>query len=87
MISIDGDGRADYCLVHNTDGTIRCWRNGGVGQYVDYWQSFNEAGGGGVSDSSNVSSFTETNPFKPQDIVFRSANGARWDRDGVRLGT
>jgi len=27
---IDGDGRADYCVVAN-NGDISCWRNGGQG--------------------------------------------------------
>lgn len=47
LISIDGDGRADYCLV-NDNGDIRCWRNGGVQPYVEYWQSFNQSGADGV---------------------------------------
>ncbi|KAF7589874.1 hypothetical protein BBP40_003586 [Aspergillus hancockii] len=39
---IDGDGRIDYCLIHN-NGDIRCWRNGGhkdapTKEYGGYWQ-------------------------------------------------
>ncbi|KAF2798617.1 carbohydrate esterase family 3 protein, partial [Melanomma pulvis-pyrius CBS 109.77] len=37
IADIDGDGRADYCLI-NIDGDIRCWRNGGLGYYSEYWQ-------------------------------------------------
>jgi hypothetical protein len=39
---IDGDGRLDFCGVDG-DGTVTCWRNGGVGdaptsEYDGYWQ-------------------------------------------------
>ncbi|KFX87900.1 hypothetical protein V490_07963 [Pseudogymnoascus sp. VKM F-3557] len=34
---IDGDGRLDYCVIHD-NGDIFCWRNGGLGEKADYWQ-------------------------------------------------
>lgn len=37
---IDGDGRLDYCLTHERDGNIRCWRNGGQGDRAEYWQDY-----------------------------------------------
>ncbi|EHK97448.1 hypothetical protein M7I_6785 [Glarea lozoyensis 74030] len=50
IADIDGDGRADYCLVENGNvagdgnGFIKCSRNAGQG--IDYsWQGFKTAGG------------------------------------------
>ena len=37
-VDIDGDGRADYCLIAE-QGNIRCSRNGGQGDSY-YWQGF-----------------------------------------------
>lgn len=37
---IDGDGRLDYCLTHERDGDVHCWRNGGQGDKADYWQDY-----------------------------------------------
>lgn len=34
---IDGDGRADYCLIGD-DGYTNCWRNGGLTDKAAYWQ-------------------------------------------------
>lgn len=39
IADVDGDGRADYCVVADS-GDISCWRNGGQGPMPDYWQSF-----------------------------------------------
>jgi hypothetical protein len=56
---IDGDGRCDYCLVHN-NGDLHCWRNGGNGlaptsAYENgLWQDLGlvwTGGDGGDSDS------------------------------------
>jgi hypothetical protein len=45
---IDGDGRVDYCLV-DAGGNVRCWRNGGQGDNVAFWQGFAEEDGfGGI---------------------------------------
>ncbi|KAJ4413888.1 hypothetical protein N0V82_008243 [Gnomoniopsis sp. IMI 355080] len=35
---IDGDGRCDYCAL-NDDGSMRCWRNGGLKDISDNWQA------------------------------------------------
>ncbi|KAJ4404934.1 hypothetical protein N0V82_010404 [Gnomoniopsis sp. IMI 355080] len=35
---IDGDGRCDYCAL-NDDGSMRCWRNGGLGELSNNWQA------------------------------------------------
>lgn len=35
---IDGDGRVDYCAL-NDDGSMRCWRNGGLADKCDNWQA------------------------------------------------
>ncbi|KAK4222286.1 SGNH hydrolase-type esterase domain-containing protein [Podospora fimiseda] len=37
LADIDGDGRKDYCVVAN-NGDISCWRNGGQGDYAEYWE-------------------------------------------------
>jgi hypothetical protein len=34
---IDGDGRADYCIIQD-DGELHCWRNGGLTDHSEYWQ-------------------------------------------------
>ncbi|KAK8062432.1 carbohydrate esterase family 3 protein [Apiospora hydei] len=34
---IDGDGRGDYCVLHD-NGNIRCWRNGWIEDKPSYWQ-------------------------------------------------
>jgi hypothetical protein len=46
ITDIDGDGRADYCLLYD-GGDIHCWRNGGQGDTVAYWQGFTSANSGG----------------------------------------
>ncbi|KAK8047725.1 hypothetical protein PG996_015789 [Apiospora saccharicola] len=46
IADIDGDGRADYCIQEN-NGDIRCWRNGGWGDKVSFWQGFSKGDGGG----------------------------------------
>lgn len=43
IADIDGDGRADYCLV-KSDGSVICSRNGGTGDSFA-WQGFQTAGG------------------------------------------
>ncbi|KAL2833014.1 hypothetical protein BDW59DRAFT_157153 [Aspergillus cavernicola] len=37
LADIDGDGRADYCVIAD-DGDISCWRNGGLKDVPEYWQ-------------------------------------------------
>jgi hypothetical protein len=34
---IDGDDRADYCIIQD-DGELQCWRNGGLSDHSSYWQ-------------------------------------------------
>ncbi|THC94729.1 hypothetical protein EYZ11_005768 [Aspergillus tanneri] len=34
---VDGDGRADYCVVQN-NGDTYCWRNGWIKDVPEYWQ-------------------------------------------------
>ncbi|KAF1993338.1 carbohydrate esterase family 3 protein, partial [Amniculicola lignicola CBS 123094] len=59
---IDGDGRLDYCYIAaNQD--IYCFRNGGQGNGVDYWQ---EMGGGGPT--FNGKAWPETNGIRLVDI-------------------
>jgi hypothetical protein len=41
IADVDGDGRADYCLVH-ANGDVGCSRNGGTGD-SHAWQGFNSA--------------------------------------------
>jgi hypothetical protein len=42
LLDMDGDGRADYCLIYDDDNgkdnSLHCWRNGGVGDVPAYWQ-------------------------------------------------
>lgn len=49
MADIDGDGRADWCILLHT-GDIACQRNGGQGvaptaAYGGFWQAFDVVGG------------------------------------------
>ena len=39
---IDGDGRLDYCVIGDSDGHVRCWRNGGIGEKAAYWQDLGQ---------------------------------------------
>jgi hypothetical protein len=32
---VDGDGRADYCVLHD-NGDIYCWRNGWIGSSIPH---------------------------------------------------
>ena len=34
---VDGDGRADYCVL-DPDLSMKCWRNGGTGESMDDWR-------------------------------------------------
>ncbi|KAL2782956.1 SGNH hydrolase-type esterase domain-containing protein [Aspergillus keveii] len=34
---IDGDGRLDYCLIHD-NGDIECWRNGWIWDHARWWE-------------------------------------------------
>ncbi|KAL6229273.1 SGNH hydrolase-type esterase domain-containing protein [Aspergillus navahoensis] len=34
---VDGDGRADYCVLEK-NGDMRCWRNGWINDVPKYWQ-------------------------------------------------
>lgn len=53
IADIDGDGRADYCLVRS-DASVVCSRNGGQGDKY-FWQGFSTASGlrGVVFDKKN----------------------------------
>lgn len=49
MADIDGDGRADWCILLHP-GDIACQRNGGQGDaptaaYGGFWQTFDSTGG------------------------------------------
>ncbi|KAM5381701.1 hypothetical protein ACJZ2D_002921 [Fusarium nematophilum] len=37
LADIDGDGRADYCILDDS-GNVHCWRNGGVKEFPEFWQ-------------------------------------------------
>ncbi|OQE36040.1 hypothetical protein PENCOP_c012G03701 [Penicillium coprophilum] len=38
LADIDGDGRADYCVIAD-NGDITCWRNGWIDDVPKYWQA------------------------------------------------
>ncbi|KAI4602200.1 hypothetical protein KJ359_009438 [Pestalotiopsis sp. 9143b] len=38
LADIDGDGRADYCVIVDDAGNVRCWRNGWVDDAPAYWE-------------------------------------------------
>lgn len=61
---IDGDGRADYCLVWN-NGDIHCYRNGGWDAAPAYWQEMSGSDtyifkGQGKGDKTGVILSTKT---------------------------
>lgn len=54
IADIDGDGRADYCVLEDS-GNIKCWRNGGVGDMPEYWQALGTVfTGKGMGDVNGV---------------------------------
>ncbi|KAI0147783.1 hypothetical protein GGR57DRAFT_244744 [Xylariaceae sp. FL1272] len=58
---IDGDGRADYCILDDA-GDIYCWRNGGVGDTPEYWQALGKR-------------FTHRGKDTAQGVRFEDING------------
>jgi hypothetical protein len=57
---MDGDGRADYCLV---SPSLHCWRNGGVGDAPAYWQEMSG------SNTFILSPQNDTEPVDTKDFV------------------
>ena len=54
IADIDGDGRADYCVVAD-NGDVSCWRNGGQGRMPEYWQALGVVfTGKGMGDANGV---------------------------------
>ncbi|KAM7189559.1 hypothetical protein V8F20_010098 [Naviculisporaceae sp. PSN 640] len=51
---VDGDGRADFCVLESS-GDMRCWRNGGWGDAPAYWQPLGKRfTGKGMGDLNGV---------------------------------
>ncbi|KAL4898828.1 hypothetical protein BDW74DRAFT_184352 [Aspergillus multicolor] len=54
LADIDGDGRADYCVVAGS-GDISCWRNGWIDDMPAYWQALGvRFTGKGMGDIAGV---------------------------------
>ncbi|KAH8883564.1 hypothetical protein GQ53DRAFT_732005 [Thozetella sp. PMI_491] len=72
---IDGDGRADYCGLE-TNGDIRCWRNGWVQDVPAYWQAMGlRFTGKNMGDLSGVR-FEDINGDGRDDWIWVDTNGA-----------
>ncbi|RDW68818.1 putative esterase [Aspergillus mulundensis] len=54
LADVDGDGRADYCVVAGS-GDISCWRNGWIDDMPAYWQALGvRFTGKGMGDIAGV---------------------------------
>ncbi|KAL5362439.1 hypothetical protein BJX96DRAFT_177152 [Aspergillus floccosus] len=54
LADIDGDGRADYCVLAD-NGDITCWRNGWIEDVPKYWQPLGKRfTGKGMGDINGV---------------------------------
>ncbi|KAL4902118.1 hypothetical protein BDW74DRAFT_187076 [Aspergillus multicolor] len=54
LADVDGDGRADYCVVA-ASGDINCWRNGWIDDMPAYWQALGvRFTGKGMGDIAGV---------------------------------
>lgn len=48
---IDGDGRLDYCILHDNED-MQCFRNGGIGEMAGPWEDLGTVfTGKGLGDS------------------------------------
>ncbi|KAK6063962.1 killer toxin subunits alpha beta [Seiridium cupressi] len=52
---VDGDGRADYCVVQD-NGNILCWRNGWTNDVPAYWQALGQRFTGATTTYTNARS-------------------------------
>ncbi|KAL2782461.1 hypothetical protein BJX66DRAFT_345814 [Aspergillus keveii] len=54
LADVDGDGRADYCVLED-NGDTRCWRNGWIDDIPEYWQPLGKRfTGKGMGDINGV---------------------------------
>ncbi|KPM38628.1 hypothetical protein AK830_g7923 [Neonectria ditissima] len=74
---IDGDGRLDYCVMHD-NADIYCYRNGGLGDGAAYWQDMGQGGpvftGKGMGDMRGVR-FVDINGDGRSDWVWIGTKG------------
>ncbi|KAK5653242.1 hypothetical protein OQA88_9141 [Cercophora sp. LCS_1] len=76
IADIDGDGRADYCII-NDNGNIECWRNGGFGD-APVWQHMGVVSAGrGMGDPLGVR-FADLNGDYREDWVWMDGTGKAW---------
>ncbi|KAK3986531.1 killer toxin subunits alpha beta [Cladorrhinum sp. PSN332] len=77
LADINGDGRKDYCAVADI-GDIRCWRNGGQGDYAEYWQDLGVIfTGKGMGDPQGVR-FADINGDGRDDWLWVNHDGQVW---------
>ncbi|KAK4445290.1 hypothetical protein QBC34DRAFT_441859 [Podospora aff. communis PSN243] len=77
ITDIDGDGRADYCVVENS-GDVRCWRNGGTGIMPEYWQPLGVVFTGKGMGDPNAVRFADLNGDGRPDWLWMDPTGQTW---------
>ncbi|QKX57197.1 uncharacterized protein TRUGW13939_04305 [Talaromyces rugulosus] len=72
---VDGDGRADYCVIAD-NGDITCWRNGWIENVPAYWQPLGKRfAGKGIGDLRGVR-FEDINGDGRDDWLWVGDDGA-----------
>ncbi|KAJ5496833.1 hypothetical protein N7463_008820 [Penicillium fimorum] len=72
---VDGDGRADYCIVAS-NGDITCWRNGWINNLPAYWQPLGKRFTGKEMGDIKGVRFEDINGDGRDDLIWVDDDGA-----------